>query len=130
MPVTYQWDGPLLKLELAGTYEPEDVIRQFEAALADPRAAEKVALLVDLSRSESIGTRNPSQIRLVAQALEPYTERIEGRCALVAPEDVQFGLSRMGSVYSESVGVEAEVFRSEEDALAWLGIKRHEEKPT
>jgi hypothetical protein len=29
----------------------------------------------------------------------------------------------MGSVYSESVGVETEVFRTEEEALVWLGAK-------
>ena len=130
MPVTYSWDGPLLRLTLAGTYEPEDIVRQFQAALADPRAVEKAALLVDLARSESIGTRSPGQIRFVAQALEPHTARIRGRCAIVAPEDVQFGLGRMGSVYSESVGVETEVFRTEDEALTWLDVKRPEGKPT
>jgi hypothetical protein len=41
--------------------------------------------------------------------------------AVVAASDVHFGLSRLGSVYSEGVGVEAQVFREVESALAWLG---------
>lgn len=122
MAVTYSWEGPLLRLKLEGTYEPEDVVREFEAALADLRAPEKIVLLVDTTRSESLGSRTPSQIRLVAEALKPHSDRIGGRCAIVAFEDVHFGLSRMGSVYSEAAGVETEVFRSEEAALAWLGV--------
>ena len=121
MPVLHAWEGALLRLSFVGAYEPEDIILQFQAALAD--APEKFALLVDTTRSEVLGTRSPSQIRLVAQALAPYSERIGGRCAVVATEDVHFGLSRMGSVYSESVGVEAEVFRTEEEALVWLGVR-------
>ena len=123
MPVLHAWEGPLLRMSLVGTYDPEDIIRQFEAALAEAPPSEKIALLVDTTRSEVLGTRSPTQIRLVAQALAPYSERIGGRCAIVATEDVHFGLSRMGSVYSESVGVETEVFRTEEEALVWLGAK-------
>lgn len=120
MPVIHAWEGTLLRMSFVGVYEPEDIIRQFETALAEAPSA-KIALLVDTTRSEVLGTRSPNQIRLVAQALAPYAERIGGRCAIVATEDIHFGLSRMGSVYSESVGVETEVFRTEEEALAWLG---------
>jgi hypothetical protein len=123
MPVIHAWGGALLRIGFVGTYEPEDILRQFEAALAEAPTQDKVALLVDTTKSEVLGTRTPGQIRLVAQALAPYAERIGGRCAIVATEDIHFGLSRMGSVYSESVGVETEVFRTEDEALAWLGVR-------
>lgn len=123
MPVVHAWEGTLLRMSFVGTYEPDDIIRQLEEALAGAPPSEKIALLVDTTRSEVLGTRSPSQIRHVAQALAPYAERIGGRCAIVATEDIHFGMSRMGSVYSESVGVETEVFRTEEDALAWLGVR-------
>src|SRR5262245_958346 len=120
MPVLHAWEGALLRMSFVGTYEPDDIIRQFETALAEAPPSERIELLVDTTRSEVLGTRSPNQIRHVAQALAPYAERIGGRVAVVATEDIHFGLSRMGSVYSESVGVEAEVFRTEEEALAWL----------
>jgi len=110
-------------MSFVGTYEPDDIIRQLEEALTEAPPLEKIALLVDTTRSEVLGTRSPSQIRHVAQALAPYAERIGGRCAIVAREDIHFGLSRMGSVYSESVGVETEVFRTDDEALAWLGVR-------
>jgi len=123
MPVVHAWEGTLLRMSFVGTYEPDDIIRQLEEALTEAPPLEKIALLVDTTRSEVLGTRSPSQIRHVAQALAPYAERIGGRCAIVAREDIHFGLSRMGSVYSESVGVETEVFRTEDEALAWLGVR-------
>jgi len=123
MPVVHAWEGTLLRMSFVGTYEPDDIIRQLEEALTEAPPLEKIALLVDTTRSEVLGTRSPGQIRHVAQALAPYAERIGGRCAIVAREDIHFGLSRMGSVYSESVGVETEVFRTEDEALAWLGVR-------
>ena len=123
MPVVHAWEGTLLRMSFVGTYEPDDIIRQLEEALTEAPPLEKIALLVDTTRSEVLGTRSPSQIRHVAQALAPYAQRIGGRCALVATEDIHFGMSRMGSVYSESVGVETEVFRTEDEALAWLGVR-------
>jgi len=39
---------------------------------------------------------------------------------MVASSDVHFGLSRLGSVYSEGVGVDVQVFRDLESAITWL----------
>ena len=121
MAVTYSLEGSLLRLTLAGTYEPQDIVREFQAALADPLCPDPVSLLVDVTRSESLASRHPSQIRYVAEFLGPYAKRIQGRCAVVAVEDLHFGLGRMGSVYSENVGVEAAIFRDPEEARRWLG---------
>lgn len=122
MAVSYSLSGPLLQMNLAGTYDPEDVVREFLAALSDPACPNPVALLVDVTRSESLGSRSPSQIRYVAEFLGPYAKRINGRCAVIAAEDLHFGLGRMGSVYSENVGIEAAVFRQEGEARRWLGV--------
>jgi hypothetical protein len=45
--------------------------------------------------------RSSAEIRHVAEYLGPYRERIRGRCAIVVSTDLHFGLSRMGSAYSE-----------------------------
>jgi len=120
MPVSYMLEGALLRLELEGQYEPQDIIQQFLAGLGDPGCPEKVALLVDTTRSTSLEKRAPDEIGRVAEFLGAYVQRIGGRCAIVARSDVHFGMSRMGSVYSADVGVDAQVFRDPESALAWL----------
>ena len=123
MPVTYALVGPLLKLDLEGRYRPKDIVAQFLAGLADPSCPNRVALLLDVTRSESLETRAPHEIRRIAQFLGPYHARIGGRCAVVARTDVHFGLSKMGSVHSEAVGVRAAVFRDCKSALDWLGVQ-------
>ncbi len=120
MAVTYRIDGNILFMILSGTYVPDDVPRQFVAAINDPACPEHVHLVVDVTASGSLATRPTDDIRRVAEALGPYAARIGGRCAVVASEDVHFGLSRMGAVYSQGVGVETQVFRTLDDAFAWL----------
>jgi SpoIIAA-like len=124
MPVSYELKGSLLRLDLEGLYEPQDIIQQFLAGLSDPKCPKRVALLVDAVRSKSLEKRRPHEIRLVAESLKPYADRIGGRCAIVAEADVHFGLARMGSAYTEAIGVETEVFRNSEQALDWLGVRR------
>ena len=120
MAVIYSIKDGLLTLVLDGAYPALDVPERFLEALADPACPRPVALLVDVSRSESLATRSVAEIRMISEFLGPYAERIRGRCAVLAPADVQFGLCQMGSVYCENVGVTAAVFRTSEEALAWL----------
>lgn len=121
MPVQYSIRERVLTMELIGLYESGDVVRQFIDAMNDPRCPRPVALLLDVSRSESLATRPAGEIRMVAEFLGPYADRIGGRVAVVAPSDAHFGLSRMGAVHSEKAGVTAQVFRSTDEALEWLG---------
>ena len=122
MPVQYSIQAKVLKMEFVGQYEPEDIIRQFMAAMSDPACPNPASLLVDVTRSEILATAPVAEIRRVAEFLGPYAARIGGRCAVVAASDVHFGLSRLGSVYSDNVGVEVQVFRDLEGAAAWLGV--------
>ena len=120
MPVNYAFLGKFLKLELVGKYQPDDVIKTFESAINDPKCPNPASLLVDVRRSETLATAPVPEIRRVAEYLGPFSARVGGRVAVVASSDVHFGLSRLGSVYTEGVGVEAQVFRDVESATAWL----------
>jgi len=122
MSVSYSIHGTLLRLELVGKYEPDDVIKTFESALNDPKCPNPASLLVDVRRSETLATAEISDIRRVAEYVGPFARRVGGRVAVVASSDVHFGLSRLGSVYTETVGVEAQVFRDVESAVSWLSI--------
>ena len=71
-------------------------------------------------RSESLATAPASNIRMVSEFLGPHADCIGGRLAVVASSNVHFGLSQMGAVHCEGVGVTARVFRTADEALAWL----------
>jgi hypothetical protein len=120
MPVRYEIQDAVLRMILEGEYEPEDIQRTFLAALADPECPKRIALLVDVRRSEVLAKRSPGEIQTVAQALGKYSDRIGGRCAVLTGDELQFGLTRMGSAYSGGVGIDAQVFRDPDAALSWL----------
>lgn len=120
MGVTYSISGGVLTIALAGTYEPDEVITRFREALDDPACPTPVGLLIDTTLSESLATRPPEDIARVSQYLAPFAARVRGRCAVVAPTDVLYGLSRMAGTYAEMTGIDAQVFRDAESALEWL----------
>ena len=120
MGVEYSIADGVLNMTFEGVYQPVDVVNRFVEAMGDPACPRPVALLLDVSRSESLATRPAMDIRSVAEYLGPYSDRIGGRCAVVAPADVHYGLSQMGSVHTERVGVTSRVFRTREEALVWL----------
>lgn len=47
-------------------------------------------------------------------------KRDGGRTAFVAPNDLEFGLSRMAEMLTDSLPYERRTFRTIEEALAWL----------
>src|SRR5262245_56205250 len=120
MPIQYSIHDGLLTMEFVGVYESREIIRQFIEAMRDPKCPQPVALLVDVSRSDSLASRPHEEIRMVAEFLGPYADRIGGRCAVVAPADLHYHLSQMGAIHSRRAGVDAQVFRASEDARGWL----------
>lgn len=123
MPVTYSIEGKLVRLEMVGEYEPHDVTNCFLQALADPEFPQPAAMLLDVSRSSVLSSRDPMQIRYVAQFAAPHRDLIENRCAVLVSSDINYSQTRLGAVFSESVGIEAGIFRDEATALKWLGVK-------
>ena len=120
MPVTYTIENGLLILELSGSYETQDLIQTFLAAMKDPACPHEVGLMLDVSESESFAARPAGEIRMAAEFLGPWAQRIRSRVAVTAPKDVHFGLSQMGAVYTRGVGVDARVFRTRDEAVEWL----------
>ena len=119
MPVTYRVADGVIEMTLEGESTPDAVIECFDRALQDAATPAKFALFLDVRRSTSLATRPTTEIIRVAEHLGPNKDRVT-RCAVLATENIHFGLSRLGAVYSETAGVMTSVFRDREEALAWL----------
>ena len=61
-------------------------------------------------------------LRQLAQAFSKGDVTKESRIAIVASEDVVFGLGRMYQAFRGEETVQLEVFRDAADARAWLGV--------
>ena len=119
MPVTYRIDDDVVQMTLDGDIPPDDVLRTFDHVLVDPTCPPRFVLLFDVRKSTSLARRPTEDIIRVASYLGPHKERV-ARCAVVATEDVHFGLSRIGAAFCEAGGVVTNVFRDRDEAMAWL----------
>jgi len=119
MSATYRLNDDVVEMTLNGTTGIDEVIQTFHKALDDSNTPEEFVLLVDVRESSSLATRPTSEIIKVAEYLGPFQDRVK-RCAVLATENIHFGLSRLGAVYSETAGVMTSVFRDKEEAVNWL----------
>lgn len=91
------------------------------AVEAYSRTGQPTDMLIDLTESrESKGTTELEQIVIfLAQRCPP----LSGRVALVAPEDLLFGLSRIFSARGSNAGLTGHVVREEDEAWEWIRSK-------
>lgn len=115
--VTHRFEGEILRLEGYGLYPMEVFLDAFQRGLDDPACPDRVCVLSDSSRADVV--RTPAEMRDVARFLGERSGRVVA-VAVVVRRDIQFGLARIASAYSEGHGVTVEAFREEGPALAWL----------
>jgi hypothetical protein len=121
MPVSYEFDGSMLALRMVGSYEPADVRKAIADALREAGGRELTGLLFDVTASDALARRSANEVRAMAAFLAHVAPSFGNRIALVATNDVGYGLMRLGAVDLESAGVAPYVFRDVAAALAWLG---------
>jgi len=118
MAVTYSLKGDLARIAAQGKYEYDEARSRIMDALTDPRSPTPVAMLVDISQSES--RRTPDELRELADLFGAHREKLGGHVAFVAAEPLQYGLARMLEIFSDSRAVTVRVFNDDDEALAWL----------
>ena len=75
---------------------------------------------MDVSQSKSLEKRSAEEIRNIVDFIGFSVQKVNHKCAVLVSTDIHYGLSRMGSVFSESYGAEVNVFRDIKEALDWL----------
>lgn len=121
MPITYHIDGAkrLIHTRCVGPVTPVDVSEHFAVLIEDPACPDQLDVLLDLSEMTSLPASD--QLRDVTLTIARIRERVRfGRCAIIAPQDALFGMSRMFAVYAEEYFVAAQVFRAMHDGALWL----------
>ena len=110
--------GDLARIAAQGKYEYDEARSRIMDALTDPRSPTPLAMLVDISQSES--RRTPDELRELADLFGAHREKLGGHVAFVAAEPLQYGLARMLEIFSDSRAVTVRVFNDDDEALAWL----------
>jgi hypothetical protein len=124
MPITcdFRPDAKLAIFVHVGIVPDDEFLSSYRSFLEDPRFDPSFNLLVDLRRTSST-PRSSGALRTLAQFIRGVFRHnaVRPKVAVIAPEDLSFGLARMYEAFSESVLWEFAVFRAADAALAWLG---------
>jgi hypothetical protein len=120
MPVLSRYDDKIIVIELSGEYSTDDARSVILNTFIDPTRPKDAVLLIDLTDSRSIYQRPSEKVVALAEYIDSFREYFSNRLALVAPDDLKFGLMRMTSVRAESLGIKIEIFRDYAKAREWL----------
>lgn len=128
MPIstTFTPDGTGAFRTVQGLVTGADFVTADIALLSAPQAIAKLRYaLIDFGDAAELGG-TADDIRLLARVdAELGALNSQVSVAVIAPRDVQFGMSRMWEVLAEGTGWQTAVFRDRPSALAWL----HERVP-
>lgn len=118
MPIESRFDSErnLLITAAEGPLTADDVRSHQSTLASNPDFDPDADHLFDLSRVTDFDV-GPGRIRDIA-SVAIFSKA--SRRAVVAPEDVLFGLSRMYTGYRDAAAENLRVFRTLEEALAWL----------
>ncbi len=123
MPAYYRFDLNIIVIYMAGEYSINDLRTALLNSLADPERPPGSFLLFNFGESQSIHTRSTEEIQIMAQFIASMGNRYNYRFALVSSRELPYILRGFISGKSESYGIEAELFRSYDEAREWLMSK-------
>ena len=124
MPITCRFipDHSLAVFTHVGDVSDEEFFTSYHQYLADPAFDKSGNLLIDL-RTTTSTLRGTDALRKMADYMRGKLADVHTRpkVAVLAPNDLSFGLARMYEVFSDSIEWEFTVFRALDAALAWIG---------
>jgi len=125
MPIHHEIDRErgLIRTTCSGLVGLPEVLRHFGNLEQERQLPEPLDVLLDLSAVSS--PPDGDQIQRVAGEIRRLLAKVNwGSCAIVAPSDLVFGVSRILEVRAEESFVSIQVFRELAEAEAWLTSQR------
>ncbi len=119
--VTYKQNGQRLCFRYWGDLTSAEVLQSLRERLPDKNDIQQVkVLLADHSAVVSMESDN-HEVREAAYWFKKLAEHNpEVKLAVIAPSDLLYGISRMWEVYLDGIAWPHMVFRSVDEAEAWL----------
>lgn len=121
MPIDYEIDASrrLIRTRCVGPVTLTDVVAHFRTLETDPQAPDQLDVLLDFS--ELTAFPDSHQMRSIALEIRDLLPKIAWRhCAIVAPQDLAYGIGRMFEMISEPYFRSTMVLRGLADAELWL----------
>lgn len=121
MTISFRLDSQLSFVisEGSGTLTIQDLIGHAESLRSDPVLSGHDEL-VDLSRVEKVEVTSEGLRQLASTVARLNPDRKAYRVAVVAPDDVVYGMARMYEVFRDELAGTLQTFRTVDEARGWL----------
>lgn len=126
MPCSYFIDKDLgtAFLTSSGKISQQELKERAISLIHDPDWQPGFNILTDYSEA-SLTDLNYEKIKeLVEYQIQVAHKVGSGKCAVVAPQALEFGMARIWESLSDNNPLSIKVFNNTSDALNWLGIKK------
>jgi hypothetical protein len=130
MTVEYSFfeEWKLVWVTIADTVNFEQMAAYLKSLSGDPRYRPPMNKLVDLRECRDYALSRQEAENFAGLNRELSTVFANEKCAIVAPGDLEYGMSRVHEMYTTGSGLDITVFRQLPEALNWLGIDAHRVK--
>jgi hypothetical protein len=122
MPISYRIDPQrnLVLTTASGALGDADILELKRALRSDPRVSANMRQLSDVRLVTDLRVTPAGVRQMVAADVDQGTPPPEYRLAIVTGQDVVFGMARMYQTLTDASRQHVGVFRSLEEAEAWL----------
>jgi len=119
MGIHYEFHDNLAVFTYSGDFDMRTLVETWDQAIADPAFKAVTKVLVDGRMSELNMPTEQMELQAIYVA---RTKRLRtAKWAVVAEiNSLAFGLSRMFQMFAEDDGLDIQVFKDYDEALAWL----------
>jgi hypothetical protein len=128
MPITFNFraESNLVICTQKGAIPDEELVTSYKSLFDHELFANNMNLLVDLRSSISVPRSTEALIQF-GQFTKAHFTKTERRpkIAVVAPNDLTFGLARMYQGHIAEGDFDFATFRAPDTASAWLGVPEH-----
>jgi hypothetical protein len=112
----------LVWVKISDSVTFDQMVANLKSLSRDPRYRPPMNKVVDLRKCRDYALSRQEAENFAGLNRELSTAFADEKCAIVAPGDLEYGMSRVHEMYTTGSGLDITVFRQLQDALDWLGI--------
>jgi hypothetical protein len=125
MQFTLRYSGNFFEIKIVGLANPKIYADSLDSLFMQDKWKPGSPLLLDETEMDASQIPVGDVERIAKISALRKTEFGASRCALVVSRDLEYGMNRMWMVFVENKwDVMVELFRSREEAIAWLTAKQ------
>ena len=129
MPISHQINEDLNVVisNLEGKITDSELLHSYKNLYENPSWKPGFSEIVDMRKAD-MSNVSPTGLKKLSDLVTSYTinAKIQFKTAIIAPDDLPFGLGRLYEAYSDESPESTSVFREIDKAFEWLGLDLHE----